>query len=317
MQATGRPIPDALELAFYLRAEGEPHVWPHAWTLSGAVLDEDDQAARLRRFLSSLSTDGVRRCGVGRATGGGKEAVAVVVVDAFADLEPIPTGAHVGQWVRFDARMLVRATAAKLVVLGPSGLPRTVPTTLHDARVEATFAVERPGAFTVQLLATADRGPRPVLEASVFAGVDPPGDWVAWPAPGEETVDGNADDASALRTMINGARSREGLGLLASSDDLDRAAQEHATAMLRARQLAHDAGDGGPLERLHAHGIPASIAGENVAHESTLVRAHRALWTSPSHRSNLLDARFGELGVGIARDPDGSLWVCEIFVDCA
>jgi hypothetical protein len=48
------------------------------------------------------------------------------------------------------------------------------------------------------------------------------------------------------------------------------------------------------------------------------VRAHRALWASPSHRSNLLDARFTAIGVGVARDEqDGSSWICETFADFA
>ncbi|HEX4340120.1 MAG TPA: CAP domain-containing protein [Polyangiaceae bacterium] len=316
-QARGLPMPDALELAFYLRAEGEPHVWPHAWTLSGEALDPSDEAARLRRFLGSLSTDGVRRCGVARAKVGKEEAIAAVIVGAFADLAPLPTAAYAGEWLRFDARMLVPTSAAKLVVLGPSGLPRTVPTTLHDDHVEASFAVERPGPFTVQLLANVERGPRPVLEADVFAGVEAPAEWVALPAPGEDAARGLSDDRAALRAMLDAARSSEGLTALGRDPGLDRAAQEHAEAMRASHLLAHDAGDGGPLERLRRNGLAAAIAGENVAHESSVVRAHRALWASPSHRGNLLDTRFASLGVGVAPDHDGAVWVCEIFVDFA
>ena len=64
-------------------------------------------------------------------------------------------------------------------------------------------------------------------------------------------------------------------------------------------------------------GAQVSSAGENAAHEATVVRAHRALWASPSHRSNLLDARFTAMGIGIARDDDGSSWICETFADFA
>ncbi len=316
-KAAGSATPDALELAFYLRAAGEPHVWPHAWTLSGAALDSSDEMDRLRGFLGSLEERGVTRCGIGRARSVSKEAVAVLVTFALADLDPLPTRVHAGQWLRFEARMLVPAHAAKLVVLGPSGLPRTVPTTLHGDRVEATFAVDRAGAFTVQLLADVDGGPRPVLEAAVFADVEPPTEWVGWPSPGESAARGENDDAEALRRMVNEARSSEGLSPLHASPALDRAAEEHARTMRDARVLAHDAGDGDPLARLRRLGVHFAVAGENVAHETTAVRAHRALWASPSHRANLLDARFTALGVGIAPDPDGSIWICESFADFA
>jgi uncharacterized protein YkwD len=55
------------------------------------------------------------------------------------------------------------------------------------------------------------------------------------------------------------------------------------------------------------------LAGENVAHATDPVRAHRALWASPSHRTNLLHRGFSRWGLGVMRDEDGSLWICEIF----
>ncbi len=316
-QAAGSPLPDALELAFYLRAEGEPHVWPHEWTVSGDSLDASEEAGRLRRFLSSLPARGVTRCGIGRARSAGGETVAVLVTFALADLSALPTRVHAGQWLRFDARMLVPTSAVKLVVLGPSGLPRTVPTTLHGHRVEAAFAADRVGPFTVQLLADVEGGPRPVLEAALFADVEPPAAWVGWPAPGEPAAGAAGDDADALRRMVNDARKSERLPPLRTSPELDRAALEHASSMRAAGALAHDTGDGSPLERLRRLGVQAAVAGENVAHEATVVRAHRALWASPSHRSNLLDEHFTSMGVGIVRDEDGSSWICETFADFA
>lgn len=315
-EALGGSPPDGLELSFLLRAEGEPHTWPHAWTLSGASLDPSDEAARLRRYLESLHEDGVRRCGIARSKDkAGGETVAVVVVAALADLSPVATRARAGQWLRFDAHMQVPATAATLVVLGPAGPPRSVPTTLHGDSVEATFAVERPGPFIVQLLTSTDRGPRPVLEASVFVDVEAPAEWIPWSAPGEPESAQATDDREALRAMVNAARTAEGVPALSRNEALELGADEQARAMLAQRVLAHDAGEGGPAERLRRLGAAVVRAGENVAHEATVTMAHRALWWSPSHRGNLLDPRFTQLGVGVVRDPDGSVWVCELFAD--
>ena len=47
--------------------------------------------------------------------------------------------------------------------------------------------------------------------------------------------------------------------------------------------------------------------------EQTLAMAHRMVWSSPSHRANVLSGRFSALGVGVARGKDGSLWVAELF----
>jgi uncharacterized protein YkwD len=144
----------------------------------------------------------------------------------------------------------------------------------------------------------------------VFADSPPPDSYSYWPAPGE--FDAPAEDAAARR-MLNDARAAEGLATLGANSRLDAVALAHAGAMKARRQLAHDLGEGNPLTRLARAGITPYSAGENVAHALTLRRAHRALWASPSHRGNLLDPRFDSVGVGIARDDDGSVWLCEVF----
>jgi uncharacterized protein YkwD len=83
--------------------------------------------------------------------------------------------------------------------------------------------------------------------------------------------------------------------------------------MAMARELAHDVGDGDPLERLHVAGLDPRSAGENVAHAATVPLAHRALWASPSHRANLLGREYDRVGVGVARDTHGDVWVVETF----
>src|SRR5262249_3845578 len=142
------------ELGFAQRVHGEPHVWPRAWVVSGRALDHEGTLAKLDSWRTSFKDLGQRRCGV--ATGfapDGPEVVAPVAVDGLADLAPLPIRAHAGQWLEFEARMLVPATGARVVILGPSGDPRRVPTSLGaDGRVRARFTPERPGEFTVQLV---------------------------------------------------------------------------------------------------------------------------------------------------------------------
>jgi uncharacterized protein YkwD len=113
--------------------------------------------------------------------------------------------------------------------------------------------------------------------------------------------------------MVVIARRSEGLAAPAPSAGLDRAARMHAERMMRAGEVGHDVGDGDPRDRVDEAGVAAVEIGENVAHAATLVLAHRALWSSPSHRANILDGRFARLGVGVSRDVDGSVWVTELF----
>jgi uncharacterized protein YkwD len=83
--------------------------------------------------------------------------------------------------------------------------------------------------------------------------------------------------------------------------------------MSRAQALAHDVGDGDPEARLDALGLEARLAGENVAHASSVVQAHRTLWASPSHRLNMLRSDYERVGIGVVRGEAGDVWVTEIF----
>src|SRR5690606_8111615 len=102
-------------------------------------------------------------------------------------LDPLPVRARTGEWLTLSAKLHVPARRATVVVLGPRGLPRTVPTSLDpgSGRARARFALDRPGAFTVQLVGDLEEGPKPLLEARVFADVEPSGTEDA-AAPGEE-----------------------------------------------------------------------------------------------------------------------------------
>jgi uncharacterized protein YkwD len=313
-QADGGALLAADELAFHLRASGDPHVWPRAWSIAGGGLDDDDLGRRIRAWVTPWNTLGQRRCGVARLTAGdGTTVVAAVAVDALADLLPLPTTARVGQWLTLDGTMLVPASAVKVVLLGPRGAPKTVPASLTGDRIHSTFSVDQPGGWVVQVLATVSTGPRPVLESMVYAGSAPPPLFVSVPAPGEGAAQGAHDDDDGMLRMINAARAFEQLAPLVRDPALDKLARVHSEEMLKARLVGHDVGTGDPSARLRAAGLTAHVAGENVAAASTLENAHRALWASPSHRGNLLLDQFTRVGVAVVRAPDGMVWVTEMF----
>lgn len=231
----------------------------------------------------------------------------------------------------FEARVHVSARSAKLVVLGPHGAPRTVPTSLDGSGLaRARFALDQPGAFTVQLVGDVAEGPRPLLEARVFADVAPTPPGEEPPAPGEAdpaaisagaaatTADGGVAavhaDALALDRMVAALRAFEGSPPLARDEKLDALARAHAERMRDRHSVAHDLGDGDFKDRFEAEGsLDARAVGENVAHAPTVALAHRALHASPSHRINLLRADYTHMGVGVARASDGSVYVCETF----
>jgi uncharacterized protein YkwD len=307
----GLPSPELDEIALMQRAAGEPHPWARAWVATGrTTLGGSATIANLVSWLGAAR--GLeRRCAVASATSAdGTRALAVVAIDVFADLAPLPTRARPGQWLSIEAQLRVPASGGEVIVLGPSGAPRSLPTTFDGKSIRARFAPERPGEFAVQVLADVESGRRPVLEATVLAGVEAPTQSPR-PAPGEEVALGARGDDEQLAEMVTSARSSVGLPPLTRDPRLDAVAGDHARRMASKLELAHQLDEGGPLERLRAAGLDARYAGENVAHASTVVLVHRSLWASPSHRANLLRREFNRIGLAVVRDEHGDAWAVE------
>ncbi len=309
------PYLDADALSQLQRVAGEPHVWPRAWIVSGRALDHDATRQRLAAWGRTFREPGERRCGVALGFDpAGNEVVAALVVDAAADLAPLPIRVRTGAWLPIDARLLVPASAARVVLVGPAGRPRTVPSRLDGDHVRAQVALDQPGAFTVQVVAELASGPRPVLDAELFADVPPYSQPPDPHAPGEEARDpSDPSDRGTLLAMIGALREAEGLRPLRDDPKLDALALAHATRMRQAHSVAHDVGDGDPVQRFEAAQVVARETGENVAHNESLPLAHRALFDSPSHRANLISSGFDRVGVGVLRDANGGVWVTEEF----
>ena len=316
LRARGLGAPDSEVVVAKLRAAGQPYVRPRVVFASGQHPIDDAKVAT--ELAPQPGNKRPVRCGVAIApTAHGGEMLVALRAEALAELSPLPTRARTGEWLSFEARLHVDARSAKLVVLGPHGAPRTVPTSLDTATgiTRARFALDQPGGFTVQLVGDLSEGPRPLLEARVFADIAPPPPGEEPPAPGENAA---GADAAALARMVAALRSLEGFPALARDEKLEELARGHAARMRDRQSVAHDLGDGDFRDRFEAEGtLDARAVGENVAHAPTVALAHRALHASPSHRINLLRADYTHMGVGVAAAPDGSVYVCETFAATA
>lgn len=306
-RARGLGATDADDVVAWMRENGEPHVRPRIVSASGkAPISEDALRPKLEEVRTERS-----RCGIARAPlPHGGEIVGAVVIDALADLAPLPTHARTGAWLEVDATLGVPATDARVVVLGPRGIPRTVTTSFDPStrRAHARFVLDRPGAFTVQLVGDLENGgPRPLLEARVFTDVAPT---ASATVPGEDSADVND-----LESLVAHLREAESLPALTRDRRLDAIASAHAARMLSSRTTAHDVGEGDLRARFTEASLDARRVGENVAHASSILAAHRVLHASPSHRLELLRVEWTHAGFGTARADDGTVYVCEVFAD--
>lgn len=116
------------------------------------------------------------------------------------------------------------------------------------------------------------------------------------PSPGAE------DD---FTVRIAGERAAVGLADYEVAPDLVDVARRHAEEMARQDRLFHN-------PRLARDVKNWESVGENVGTGESVADIHRAFMESSTHRSEILNRRFTQVGVGVV-ERDGLVWVAQVF----
>lgn len=115
--------------------------------------------------------------------------------------------------------------------------------------------------------------------------------------------------------LLNSDRQANGLSDLQVSTALSTVARNHAKDMVARNFFSHTNPDGATLtDRLKSAGISYSAAGENIAENQSVEAAETALMNSSGHRANILNSTYTTVGIGIATDSQGNLFIVQDFV---
>jgi uncharacterized protein YkwD len=118
-------------------------------------------------------------------------------------------------------------------------------------------------------------------------------------------------DAKTFLDRTNALRGSYGIRALQEHDTLTQKAEAWAQHMAATGKLSHsNLSDG-------LGGLSWKALGENVGYSSptadTLKTIHNLFVSSAPHRANLLNSGFTHMGVGVATDSRGRVWVAEVF----
>jgi hypothetical protein len=116
---------------------------------------------------------------------------------------------------------------------------------------------------------------------------------------------------------INRERAAVGHKALALKSDLTSIARRHSNWMAGDGTIYH--ADPSSPHYKQGDNLAAEVsgnwwaAGENVGMGPDCRSIHDAFMSSPGHRSNILDRSYNQVGVGVAYDSDGTVYVTEDF----
>lgn len=130
----------------------------------------------------------------------------------------------------------------------------------------------------------------------------------------ESTFRLNAQERLMIQ-MVNSDRARYGRSALTPDIQLCALARKKSADMVNNRYFAHQSPTlGSASDLLRARGVSFLSVGENIARYRSLEHAQAALLSSEGHRRNLLSRTYTHLGVGVALDSKGFVYVTQLFV---
>ncbi len=253
-------------------------------------------------------------CGLGLASVKDRTIAVWIGVRRGIDIDPVPVTPSMGHVLTVRGRVVVDGMRISSSFLGlPNGSVRK----LDTARIpgsddfEVRISFDRPGRHELELQTENGCGPETAVLLPLYVDVDPDlrpiivltGSMEGDPRPPEEI----------LAQMINSARTKADLPALVIDRRLESVARSHTKDMVALGYFGHRSLDGTLLlDRLSTRGLAPSSSAENVARSHDVVRAHRNLMRSPSHRMNTMSREFTHMGLAVEQDDD-SVVVTVVF----
>lgn len=115
--------------------------------------------------------------------------------------------------------------------------------------------------------------------------------------------------------LVNRERANAGLSPLKADLELTKVARLKSQDMVNRGYFSHQSPTyGSPFEMMSTYGIEYRTAGENIAGNSSVERAHNALMNSPGHRANILNSKYTHVGIGVVKGGQYGMMFTQMFV---
>ena len=117
-------------------------------------------------------------------------------------------------------------------------------------------------------------------------------------------------------TLVNQERAKQGLAPLTDNSKLSNVARTKSEDMVAKNYFSHTSPTyGSPFDMMKQFGITYSAAGENIAMGQPTAASVMDGWmNSPGHRANILNSNFTDIGVGVAKNADGTIYWTQEFI---
>lgn len=132
------------------------------------------------------------------------------------------------------------------------------------------------------------------------------------PTPSTEVT----SEMQQMLNLINQERAKVGVAALKFDAQVNKVAGIKAKEMVEKDYFSHTSPTyGTPFDMLRQFGVSFKSAGENLAGNTSVEAAHRALMNSAGHRQNILNSRYNYIGIGIEPSPKYGKIFVQMFIE--
>jgi uncharacterized YkwD family protein/spore coat assembly protein SafA len=116
--------------------------------------------------------------------------------------------------------------------------------------------------------------------------------------------------------LVNVERAKNGLAPLTSNWQAARVARIKSQDMIDNNYFSHISPSyGSPFKMMESFGLRFSAAAENIAYgQQSAQEAVNSWMNSPGHRANILSKSYTQIGVGVAKKANGTLYFTQMFL---
>lgn len=189
--------------------------------------------------------------------------------------------------------------------------------------ISSSTPTKEPSATTSMPTATPEATVSPTVQPQVTAVVTPrptakpTAKPTATKAPSSDddyTTDSISMQEQTAWNLLNADRIANDLSALPLDAELSRIARIKSQDMYRNNYFAHESPTYGTVRDMLRHfSYSFTAAGENIAHHATVEKSQAAFMSSDGHRRNILSTAWTKVGIGIARDAQGFIYLTQIF----
>ena len=118
-----------------------------------------------------------------------------------------------------------------------------------------------------------------------------------------------SEEEQRVIDLTNAERKKKDLPPVKFNQVLCEVARAHSANMVKQAKVEHNLDGKTPYDRIKEAGYRYAVAGENLARADVTIEEVMEAWmASKSHRDNILDAEFTEIGVGLVRDEQNTYY---------